>query len=62
MRKNSIKKINCFGSSVLHIPHNSFPYQNLGWKVQVNMVISQELKILYGESNKIKDEKKCFLF
>ena len=45
------KYLGNFTSSVLHIPHNSFPNQKSRWKIQVHVVTSQELKIVCGESN-----------
>ena len=55
-----IKNLSYLGSltnSVLHIPHSSFPYQKSRWKVQVNVVTSQELKMVCGESSEIYGEK-----
>ena len=46
-----------FNSSVLHIPHNNFPYQKSWWKVQVDVVTPQELKMVCGESYEINGEK-----
>ena len=55
------------------MPHNSFPYQNSQWKVQVrlNVVTPQELKMVCRESNEINfkkivlrsiaEKKKCLL-
>ena len=57
MRKNSYKNLGNFSSSVLYIPHNSFSYQKSRWKVQVNVVKPQELKMVCGESNEINGEK-----
>ena len=45
-----------FSSSVLHIPHNSFPCEKSCWKVQVNVLTPQELGVC-GESNEINGEK-----
>ena len=60
MRKNSYKNLGNFSSSVPHIPHNTFSYQKSRWKVQVNVVISQEPKMVCGESNEING-KNCFV-
>ena len=49
-----------FSSSVLHIPHNSFPYRKSQWKVQVNVATPQEPKTVCRESNEINGEKKLF--
>ena len=58
MKKNSYNNfrqlyLGNFPSSVLHISHNSFPYQKSSWKVQVNVVTFKELKMVCGESNVI---------
>ena len=45
----------CFTYSI-----NTFPYKKSWWKVQVNVVTPQELKMVHGESNEIKGEKSCF--
>ena len=39
----------------------SFPNQKSLWKVQVNVVTSQELKMVCGESNEINGEKKFYV-
>ena len=44
-------------SPVLHIQHNSYPYQKSWWKVQANLVTPQELKMVCAESNEINGEK-----
>ena len=51
-----------FSSFVLHIPHNSFPYQKSWWKVKVNVVTPQELKMVFGELNEINGEKLFCIF
>ena len=64
-RTLKIKNFSSLGnvtSSILHIPHNSFPYQKSWWKVQVNVLKPQELKIVYVESTEINGEKNCFVF
>ena len=43
--------------TVRHIPHNSFLRQKSQWKVQVNVVTLQELKMVCRESNEITGEK-----
>ena len=40
---------------------NSFPYQKSRWKVQVNVVTSQELKMVCGELNEINREKMFYV-
>ena len=57
MKKNSYKKINFQFCSTYCIPLNSFPYQKSRWKVQVNVMTPQELKMVCGESNEINGEK-----
>ena len=59
--KKNLTYLGNFNSSVLHIPHNSFPYQKSRWKVQVILVTPQELKMVC-ESNKINGEKNGFVF
>ena len=64
MRKNSFKIIyksyksylGNFSSYVLHITHKSFPYKKSPWKVSVDVVTPQELKMVYGESNEINSD------
>ena len=45
-----------FSSSVLHSPYNSFPNPKSRWKVQVNVVKPQELKLVCVEANEINGE------
>ena len=47
----TLKLFRQLGSSVVHIPHNSFPYQKSQWKVYVNVVTPQELKMMGREKN-----------
>ena len=45
-----------FSSSVLHIPHNSFPYKKIMVEAEINVLTPQELGVC-GESNEINGEK-----
>ena len=54
LKTNGLSYLGNFSSSVLYISHNSFPFQKSWWKVQVNVVTPQELKIVCRESNKKK--------
>ena len=62
IRSKNLSYLCNFSSSVLHIPHNSFPYQKIWLKVQVNVVTPRELNTVCGESNEINGEKNCFRF
>ena len=48
-------------SSVLHIPHNSFPYKKIMLESPGKCVDTYELEVC-GESNEINGEKICFVF
>ena len=42
-----------FSISVQQIPYKSFSYKKSRWKFKINVVISQEFEMVWGESNEI---------